>query len=132
MKKIDVRCLPYPGKSSTIGKVIAWFNKEIRALPSAIMKANNNFLVYCLAGVLKMLNEGVKCDHLDGLDAIMSSCDASILGEIPDHIAKIVVRIMKRWWTSHGLPYVTGAFRVELEVWIFVTCCTIWWFLVLC
>jgi hypothetical protein len=44
VNKIGVKCLPYPGKSSTIGKVIGWFDKEIQALPTTIMKANRNFL----------------------------------------------------------------------------------------
>jgi hypothetical protein len=54
-----------------------------------------------------MLYENAKCRHLDGLDAIMSSCDASILDEIPDEIARLSAHIVKRWWSSHGLPYVT-------------------------
>jgi hypothetical protein len=87
VNEIGVQCQPYPRKKTTIDEVIAWFNKEIRAPPSAITEANKNFLVYCLVGVLKMLNEGVECDHLDGLDAIMNLCDASILDEIPDDIA---------------------------------------------
>jgi hypothetical protein len=95
------------------------------------VKANKNFLVYCLVGVLKMLDENVECHHHDGLDAIMSSCDASIIDEKPDEIAKLAACIVKRWWTSHGLPYVTDVFRIELEVGIFVTCCSVWRFLVL-
>jgi hypothetical protein len=56
---------------------------------------------------------------VDGLDAIMSYCDASILDEISDDIAKLAMFIVKRWWASHGLPYVTDTFRVELEVRLF-------------
>jgi hypothetical protein len=52
VNEIGVRCLPYPGKGSTIGEIIEWFNKEIQALPNSIAKANKNFLVYCLVGVL--------------------------------------------------------------------------------
>jgi hypothetical protein len=33
-----------------------WFDEEIKALPNEIAKANKNFLVYCLVGVLKMLH----------------------------------------------------------------------------
>jgi hypothetical protein len=95
------------------------------------VKANKNFLVYCLVGVLKMLDENVECHHHGGLDAIMSSCDASIIDEKPDEIAKLAACIVKRWWTSHGLPYVTDVFHVEPEVGIFVTCCGVWRFLVL-
>jgi hypothetical protein len=31
-------------------------------------------------------------------------------------IAKLAGRIVRRWWSLHGLPYVTDVFRVELEV----------------
>jgi hypothetical protein len=46
---------------------------EIQALPGAILKANINFLCYCLVGVLKMLYENANCGHLEGLEAIMNS-----------------------------------------------------------
>jgi hypothetical protein len=46
----------------------------------------------------------------------MSSCDASILDEIPDDIVKLTTCIVKRWWASHGQPYVTDAFSIEPEV----------------
>jgi hypothetical protein len=76
---------------------------EIQALLGSIVKVNKNFLVYSII-VLKMLYENTRCHHLDGLDAIMSSCDASILGEIPDEIARLSVHIVKRLWSSHGSP----------------------------
>jgi hypothetical protein len=123
VNEIGAWCLPYPRKRSTISEIIMWFDKEIRALPNAIAKANKNFLVYCLVGVLKMIYEHAKRHHIDGLDAIMSLCNASILDEIPDEIARLAVRIVKRWRASHGLPYVTDAFCIESEVRIFVACC---------
>jgi hypothetical protein len=52
---IGVRYLPYPRKNSTIGEAIMWFDMKIKALSDVIVKANKNFLVYCLIGVLKML-----------------------------------------------------------------------------
>jgi hypothetical protein len=114
VNEIGVRCLPYPPKNSTIGEVITWFDKEIKALPSAIAKANKIFLVYYLIEVLKMLLGHAQCHHVDGLDAIISSCDASITAPI-----------VKRWWTSHGVPYVTDNFRVEPEVRLFfIVCCS--------
>jgi hypothetical protein len=93
-----------------------WFDKEIQGLPDAIAKENKNFLVYCVIGVLKMLQGHAKCCHVDGSAAIMNSCDSSILDEVSDDIAKLVAHIVKRWWSSHGLPYVTEVFHVELEV----------------
>jgi hypothetical protein len=116
LNKIGAQCLPYPEKGSTIGDAIALFEKEITALPDAIAQANKNFLVYCLVGVLKMLQGHAKCRHIDGLGIIMTSCDASILDEVPDDIVKLSARIVKRWWSSYGLSYVTKAFRVESEV----------------
>jgi hypothetical protein len=82
MNEIGVRRLPYPGKGSAIGEIVEWFDKEIQALPGAIMKADKNFLCYCLAGVLTMLYENASSGHLEGLEAIMNSCDASLLDDI--------------------------------------------------
>jgi hypothetical protein len=86
LNKIGAQCLPYPEKGSTIGDAVTLFEKEITALPDAIAQANKNFLVYCLVGVLKMLQGHAKCRHIDGLGIIMTSCDASILDEVPDDI----------------------------------------------
>jgi hypothetical protein len=90
-----------------------------------IVKANKNFLVYCLLGVPKMLYENVKCCHLDELDAIMSSCDASFLDEISDETARLSARIVKRWWSSHSFPCVTDVYRIEPDVRISAVCCGI-------
>jgi hypothetical protein len=81
--------------------------------------------------VIAKANENAECRHLDGLDAIMSSCDASILDEIPNDIVKLAACIVKRWWASHGFPYMTNAFHVKLNVRVFVTCCGVWGFLAL-
>lgn len=89
MNENGAQCLPYPEKRSTIGEIVAWFDKEIQALPDTIAKANKNFLFYCLIGVLLMLQGHAKCRHIDGLAAIMNSCDASILNEVPNDIAKL-------------------------------------------
>jgi hypothetical protein len=102
-------------------EIIAWFEKEIQALPDVIVKANKNFLVYCLVGVLKMLQGHANWSHINGLGTIMNLCDASIQDEVLDDIAKLAARIVKRWWSSYGLPYVTEAFRVELEVRLLIT-----------
>jgi hypothetical protein len=66
VNEIGVQCLPYPGKGSSIGEIVEWFEKEIQALPNAITKANKNFLCYCLVGVVRMLYESANCDHLEG------------------------------------------------------------------
>jgi hypothetical protein len=131
VNEIGVRCLSYPGKNTTIGEIVEWFDKEIRALPGAIFKANKSFFGYGLVGVLTMLYENAYCGHVAGLETIMNSCDASILDVIPEVIAKLSGHITKRWWTSHGLPYVTNAFRVVPEVRMFATCCGVWRLLIL-
>jgi hypothetical protein len=66
-----------------------------------------------------MLQEHARCRHVDGLESIMAACDASILDEVPENISKLSARIIKRWWSLHGLPYVTDAFCIELEVRLF-------------
>jgi hypothetical protein len=118
-------CLPYAGKGSTIDEIVEWFDKEIWALLGAITKANQNFLCYCLVGVLRMLYENADCDHLDWLEAIMNSYDASLLNGRPDEIAKLLGCIVRKWWSSHGLPYVMDIFCVVPEVRLFITCCDV-------
>jgi hypothetical protein len=125
LNEIVVHCLPYPGKSSSIREIIAWFDKKIQTLPDAIVKGNKDFLVYCLLGVLKMLQGHAECRHVDGLDAIKSSCDGSILDEKPNDIVKLAARIVKRWWSLHGLLYVTEVFCVEPDV--RVSCALLRW-----
>jgi hypothetical protein len=79
-----------------------------------------------------VLYENVNCDHLEGLETIMNSCDASILDDIPKEITKLSGRIVKRWWTSHGLPYTMIVFHVVPRgVRIFATCCSAWRLLIL-
>jgi hypothetical protein len=125
MNEIGERCLPHPGKGSAIGEIVELFDKEIQALSGVITKANKNFLCYCLSRVLRMLYENVDCDHLDGLEAIMNSYDASLLNDIPDEIAKLSGRIVRKWWSSHGLPYVMDIFRIVLDVRVFNMCCDV-------
>jgi hypothetical protein len=126
VNEIGTRCMPYPKKGITIGEIIMWFTKEIQMLPSAIAKANKNFLIYCLFGVLKMLQEHAKCSHVNGLETIMVACDASILDEVLEDIAKLSARIVKICWSSYGLPYITKTFRIEPKVRSrsFIFCCS--------
>jgi hypothetical protein len=52
VNEFGVKCLSYPGKNSTIGEVVEWFDEEIKALPATIAKANKNFICYCVAWVI--------------------------------------------------------------------------------
>jgi hypothetical protein len=116
MNEISTRCLMYPKKGSTIGAITAWFTQAIQALSDVIAKANQNFLVYCLIDILKMLQEHMRCSHVAGLEAIMIACDASIFHNVPADILKISAHIVKKWCTSFGLPYVTKVSHARLEV----------------
>jgi hypothetical protein len=116
VNEIGVRCLPYPKKGSTISDIIACFTKEIQALSSAIAKANKNFLVYCIVGVLKMLQEHAQCSHVGGMKTIMAVCDASIFDKVPKDMAKLSAHIVKKWWSAYVLPYVTETVCFELKV----------------
>jgi hypothetical protein len=119
VNEIDVRCLSYPKKDSTIGEITVWFTKEVQALPCVIAKANKNFLIYCLVSVLKMLQEHAQCSHMDGLETIKAACDASIFDEVPDDTLKLSAHIVKKCWTSYRLPYVIEIVCIELEVRLF-------------
>jgi hypothetical protein len=78
------------------------------------VKANKNFLVYCLLGVPKMLYENAKCCHLDELDAIMSSCDASFLDEISEEIVVLAQFSLR----NRCLSYRAGCENI---------CCLLWY-----
>jgi hypothetical protein len=97
VNEIGAKCLPYPKKGSTIGDIVAWFTKEIEAFASAIAEANKNFIVYCLVGVMKMLQEHAQCSHVKGLEHVLAVCDASIFNEVSKDIVKLSARIVKKW-----------------------------------
>jgi hypothetical protein len=124
VNEFGVRCIPYPEKNSTIGEVVGWFDKEINVLPAAIAKVNKNFVCYVVAGVLWMLHEN-GCGHVEGLQTIMFLCDASMLEDLPDEIAKLTSRLVKKWWVEHGLPHITKRFCITPEVIIFSACCEV-------
>jgi hypothetical protein len=124
MNEFDIGCLPYPGKKSTIGGIIEWFDNEIKALPATIVKANKKIVCYAIIGVLRMLYDN-GCDHIEGLQTIMGLCDASILQDLPEELTKLMGRLVKKWWTEHGLSDVTNCFRKRQQVRIFLVCCNI-------
>jgi hypothetical protein len=51
----------------------------------------------------------------------MTSCDASILEDLPPELLKLTDRIMKIWWSEHGLANVASRLRREQEVSVFLT-----------
>jgi hypothetical protein len=121
VNKFGVKCLPYQGENSPINEVVGWFDRETQALSTAIVKANKNFVCYCIAGVPRMLYEN-GCGHVEGLQTVMTSCDVSILDDIPEETGKLIGRIVKKWWATHGLPYTTELFCITPEVGMFFIC----------
>jgi hypothetical protein len=56
-----------------------------------------------IEGILNMLNnEG--CQELSRHYGLTTSSDASTVQDVPDDMRKLVGRIMRRWWKTHGLP----------------------------
>jgi hypothetical protein len=98
------RCFEFPAANATIGSMPYWFRIEVQAMPTAFAECNQNITCYVMAGILKKL-VGVECGYLPELRELAMSCDASILHGIPKDIARIVGRLVRNWWTSHGLPY---------------------------
>jgi hypothetical protein len=45
------------------------------------------------------------CEHLSKLKKLALSCDASVLQDFPMEAGRIAKRLVKNWWTKHGLPY---------------------------
>jgi hypothetical protein len=62
-----------------------------------------NITFFSMAGVLGMLVDS-GCEHLPELRPLAATSDASLLRDIPEEIPRIVGRLVRRWWTNHGLP----------------------------
>jgi hypothetical protein len=88
---------------------------EVQELPSTFTESNKNIACFIVVGVLKMLAE-VACEHLPELWRLVVSSDASLLHEIPKDIGKIVGKVVRRWWTQHGLPYCMQLLKEDNEV----------------
>jgi hypothetical protein len=77
---------------------------DVQALPTTFAECNENITCFMLVGVFKML-AGVECEHLPELKKLALSCDALILHDVMNDIGRIAKKLMKNWWTNHGLPY---------------------------
>jgi hypothetical protein len=54
------------------------------------------------------------------LKKLALSSDASLLDDLPEDLGWIAKRLMKNWWTKHGLPYCMQ--KIEEENWVsFIT-----------
>jgi hypothetical protein len=96
VNEFGASCLPYLGKGSTIGEIIGWLDREIKALPDTFLKANKNFVCCAIIGTLQMLYDS-GCDHLEGLQSIMALSNASILQDLPPELTKLTGRLVKKW-----------------------------------
>jgi hypothetical protein len=97
------RCAEFPTNASVFD-FLGWFQAEIAAMPTAFVECNKNITCYALIGVLQMLaREG--CEHVLELKKLALSCDASLIQEFPTDVAWTARKLVKHWWTNHGLPY---------------------------
>jgi hypothetical protein len=106
------RCLEYPKMGGTIRGTLDWFKGEIQALPGTFTEANKNITCFVEAGILKMLEED-GCGYVPELRILAASSDASMLRDIPEDIAR---RLVRRWWTHHSLLYCMHHLKEDNQV----------------
>jgi hypothetical protein len=56
------------------------------------------------------------CEHLPELKKLVLSCDASVLQDFPMETGQITKKLMKNWWTKHGLLYYMQKIKEENRV----------------
>jgi hypothetical protein len=59
---------------------------------------------------------GEGCEHLSELKKLALSCDPSVLQDFPMEANRIAKRLVKNWWTKHGLPYCMQMIEEENQV----------------
>jgi hypothetical protein len=96
--------LDFPVTNATVNNMLEWFRMEVQASPTSFAECNKNITCFALASVFRML-EGVECEHLLELKKLALLCDASVLHNVPGELDKIDRKLVKYWWTEHGLPY---------------------------
>jgi hypothetical protein len=74
------------------------------SMATAFVECDENITCYSLIGVFQMLaREG--CEHLPELKILALSYDASLHRDFPLETGRIAKKLMKNWWTKHGLPH---------------------------
>jgi hypothetical protein len=73
-------------------------------MPTAFAEYNENITCYTLIGIFQMLT-GEGCGHLPELKKLALSCDALVLRDFPMETGQIAKKLVKNWWTKHGLSY---------------------------
>jgi hypothetical protein len=108
------RCAEFPADAS-MSDFLGWFRVEIAVMPTAFTECNENISCYTLIGVIQMLAvEG--CEHVSELKKLALSCDASLIQEFPADVGQMVRKLVKHWWTNHGLPYCMQKIEEENRV----------------
>jgi hypothetical protein len=72
-------------------------------LPDTFAEANKNITCFVVADILRMLEDS-GCGHVPKLQSLVVSSDASVLRDILEDVQKVAGRLVRRWWTNHGLP----------------------------
>jgi hypothetical protein len=115
VREFGAWCLPFPGRGSAIREIVGWFDKEIKSLLNTFVKANKNFMCYAVVCVLRMLYDS-GCDHMAEVQDLMTSCDATILEDLPPELLKLACRLVKKCWTVRVLPSAARRLRKDPEV----------------
>jgi hypothetical protein len=84
-------------------------------MSSTFAMANRNFACYAIVGVLRMLQDS-GCEHLLGMQLVMSACDASVLDGLPLELMKLTCHLVRKWWVEHGFPEDQNRLHREPEV----------------
>jgi hypothetical protein len=79
-------------------------------MPTAFAECNENVTCYALIGVFQIL-VGEGCEHLPELKKLALSCDALVLRDFFVETGQIAKKLVKNWWTKHGLPTVCSKLR---------------------
>jgi hypothetical protein len=61
-----------------------------------------------------MLQES-NCEHLPGLGPLAGSSNASLPHDIPTEVQRLASRLVRMWWSGHGLPEVLRCLKKENE-----------------
>jgi hypothetical protein len=94
--------MDFSATNATVSTMLDWFLSG--GSGTAFAECNENITYFMLISVFKML-AGVQCEHLPELKKLALSCDASILHDMSDDVGRIAKKLVKNWWTNHGLSY---------------------------
>jgi hypothetical protein len=111
---LGVRRAEFPTNAS-LSDFFKWFRTEITSMPTAFTECNENITCYPLIVVFQML-AGEGCEHLLELKRLALSYNASVLHDFPVENGQIAKKLVKNWWTKHGLPYCMQQIEEENRV----------------